>query len=79
MFLRNLLFLCVCVVIATGIGLYVYQSHPYLVWGLLFLCWLCFRLKLRADTLFRQRSSESVAVTTSGCGVGEASNDNNAH
>lgn len=64
MFLRNLLLLCFCVIVSVGIGLYVYDTHPYLVWGLLFLCWLCFRLKMRADSLFRKRSVEPIAVAS---------------
>lgn len=62
MFLRNLLFLCFCAAVAAGIGLYVYHTHTYLVWGLLFLCWLCFRLKMRADNLFGGRSMQHAAV-----------------
>ena len=52
MFLRNLLFLCFCVLVATGMGLYVYHTHAYIVWGLLAVCWLCYLLKRRAAYLF---------------------------
>ncbi len=72
MFLRNLLFLCFCVAVAVGIGLYVYHTHPYVVWGLLFLCWACFRLKLRADTLFGERAREAMTIASSGHKGGEA-------
>jgi hypothetical protein len=75
MFLRNLLFLCFCVIVAAGIGFYVFPTHAYLVWGLLFLCWACFRLKLRADSLFGRRR----AVLSSGQNGSEARSNDAAH
>jgi hypothetical protein len=46
--------------IALGIGIYVYPANPWIAWGLLFLCWVCYRLHLRAQALFgpRQRGGE---------------------
>lgn len=79
MFLRNLLFLCFCVIVVAGVGFYVYHSHAYLVWGLLFLCWVCYRLKLRADNLFAGRSAERVAVSYSGHKGGEVRSHDTAH
>lgn len=35
-----------------GLGLYVFPERPSLAWGLLFLCWACYRLRLRALRLF---------------------------
>jgi len=37
---------------AVGLGLYVFPQRPYLAWCLLFLCWACYRLRLRALRLF---------------------------
>lgn len=42
--------------IAVGIG-YLYTIQAALVWGLLFLCWACYRLRLRAIALFGPRNS----------------------
>lgn len=78
MFLRNLLFLCFCAVVAAAIGLYVYHTHAYLVWGLLFLCWACYRLKMRADTLFGERSGTSVSIGSSFAKGNETDTQNNA-
>jgi hypothetical protein len=44
------------VVAAIGMGIYVYPQRPWLVWTLLFFCWLCYRLKMRAHALYSQRS-----------------------
>lgn len=79
MFLRNLLFLCFCVVVAAGIGLYVYHTHAYVVWGLLFLCWAVFRLKMRADSLFGERSREALTVASFGHKDGEVHGSETAH
>ncbi len=37
---------------AVGLGLFVFPERPYLAWGLLFFCWACYRLRLRALRLF---------------------------
>jgi hypothetical protein len=39
-------------VAAVGLGIYVYPAQPTLVWCLLFLCWACYRLRMRALALF---------------------------
>ena len=39
-------------VIAGGFGMYVYPARPTVVWTLLFVCWACYRLHLRAVCLF---------------------------
>lgn len=65
MIFRNVLVLVFCAVAAIGIGS-IYQSHAYLVWGLLFLCWACYRIKLRAESLFGNRSAVPVSASTSG-------------
>jgi len=62
MILRKLLLFLFYAVVAAGIGFYVYQSHPHLVWGLLLLCWICYRMKMRADNLFGARR---MAIPTS--------------
>ena len=41
--------------IATAIGLYIYPTTPAVVWILLALCWVCYRLSLRAEALFGKR------------------------
>lgn len=46
-------------VAAVGLGLYVFPERPYLAWGLLFLCWACFRLRLRAVRLFGKQEAAS--------------------
>lgn len=43
--------------IVWAIWAYVYPSNPWIVWGLLFLCWVCYRLHLRAQALFGPRSA----------------------
>ena len=40
---------------ATGLGLYVFPERPWIGWALLFFCWACYRLKMRAERLFRPR------------------------
>jgi hypothetical protein len=37
---------------AIGFGHYVYPERPVLVWSLLFVCWACYRLRMRAVALF---------------------------
>lgn len=37
---------------AAGLGLYVYPTRPGLVWVLLAVCWVCYRLQMRAAALF---------------------------
>jgi hypothetical protein len=37
------------------LAVYVYPTHPVLVWVLLGLCWACFRLGLRAQKLFQKQ------------------------
>ncbi len=69
--LRKLLLVVFCAVTATGIGFYVYQTHAYLVWGLLFLCWACYRLTLRANHLFGTQNGVRVSVPLTGNQNGE--------
>ena len=65
MFLRNLLFLCLCVALIAITGLYVYPAQAAVVWGLLFLCWICYRLKLRARNIFEEPARQVVTVPIS--------------
>ncbi|MBC8101634.1 MAG: hypothetical protein H7Z41_03505 [Cytophagales bacterium] len=51
--------------VAAALAYYVYPSHPVLVWGLLGLCWACFRLSLRAKKLFGTTPPEQTAVPAS--------------
>ena len=47
---------------AVGMGFYVYPQRPWLVWVLLLFCWLCYRLKRRAEIEFgarRQKQREA--------------------
>ena len=64
MFLRNALVLSVCLILAVVCG-YVYHVNAYVVWGLLAFCWICYRLKMRADTLFGARSAATAPVRVS--------------
>lgn len=43
---------------------FVYPTHPALVWTLLGLCWVCFRLGLRAQKMFREQSIRKESATT---------------
>lgn len=56
---RNILRRCFAVaalaVVASAMGFYVYPTHPILVWSLLAVCWVCYRLALRARALFAER------------------------
>ena len=45
-------FFAVAAVVACGMGLVVYPAYPALVWALLFVCWACYRLKMRAVAQF---------------------------
>jgi hypothetical protein len=54
-----LLGLIVAAIAAIGLGIYVYPVSPTLVWCLLFLCWACYRLRMRAVALFSDRSNRS--------------------
>ena len=40
---------------AMGMGLYVYPSRPTLVWTLLAVCWICYRLHRKAQARFGKR------------------------
>jgi uncharacterized membrane protein len=51
------------VAVAVGIG-YLYTIQAALVWGLLFLCWACYRLRLRAVALFGPRDIRRSARAT---------------
>ena len=48
--------LSVFLFLAAATGLYVYPARPALVWLLLGVCWLCYRLSLRAEALFGKRA-----------------------
>ncbi|MDX2284048.1 MAG: hypothetical protein NW241_07785 [Bacteroidia bacterium] len=41
--------------LALGYGHFVYPVNPLIVWALLFFCWLCYRLHLRARRTFAPR------------------------
>ena len=62
MFLRNGMVFLACLLLAAVCG-YVYHINAYAVWGLLALCWICYRLKLRAKTLFGARVTAPVRVS----------------
>jgi hypothetical protein len=62
MLIRNVLLLAFCVAVAVGIS-HLYSSHAYLVWGLLILCGVCFMLKRRAATMFKEQSLVRVPVS----------------
>ena len=49
---------------AVGLGLYVFPERPWIGWALLFFCWACYRLKMRADRLFRPRPGDSGTTDT---------------
>ena len=49
---KVVLFFVAAAVIACGLGLMVYPAYPALVWVLLFVCWACYRLKMRAAAQF---------------------------
>jgi|GEM_PF-4629311 hypothetical protein len=62
----NGLMLLLAGAIAAGIAWYVYPVNPTLVWILLFLCWGCYRLHLRAKSLFeaqeeRRKNAEKIS------------------
>ena len=42
--------------VSVAVAYYVYPTHPALVWFLLGLCWVCYRLGLRAQFLFKNRN-----------------------
>lgn len=48
----GVLFLAIAALVSVGMGMYVYPAHPALVWTLLFVCWACYRLRLRAVAQF---------------------------
>ena len=54
-----LLGLVAATVVAVGLGVYVYPVSPTLVWCLLFLCWVCYRLRMRAVALFGTKGSRT--------------------
>ncbi len=45
----------VLIVMAVAMGFYVYPTRPALVWTLLAVCWMCYRLRLRAEARFGKR------------------------
>lgn len=50
--LRKTVYLAALALATLGLGLYVYPTRPTLVWALLGLCWVCYRLSRRAQALF---------------------------
>ena len=62
MLFRKLLFVALCAGLAV-VGGYVYYVNAYAVWGLLLFCWLCYRLKMRADMLFGKRGAATAPRT----------------
>lgn len=48
----GVVFLAAAALAAVGMGMYVYPACPALVWMLLFVCWACYRLRLRAVAQF---------------------------
>jgi len=58
--MRRVLFVLIglvaAAVVAVGLGVYVYPVSPTLVWCLLFLCWACYRLRMRAVALFGSKT-----------------------
>lgn len=45
---------------AIGMGIYVYPQRPWLVWVLLLFCWLCYRLKRRAEAMYGARRQREI-------------------
>lgn len=50
--LRKMPLIILLPLMAAGMGLYVYPTRPALVWGLLLLCWCCYRLSRHAQARF---------------------------
>lgn len=53
----SLIWVVLAGMVAIGYGAYVYHSAPVVVWGLLFFCWTCYRLRMRAIALFSERKT----------------------
>jgi hypothetical protein len=67
---KNIIGTVFLALVALALGLYVFPAQPWLAWGLLFLCWACFRLSLRAQRIFGPRrpagGAETATVAESG-------------
>jgi hypothetical protein len=66
---------------AVGMGFYVYPQRPWLVWALLLFCWLCYRLKRRAEALYgarRQRKADAENVVEDASGRFSSAPDQSA-
>lgn len=44
-------------------GLYVYPGQPSVIWGLLAFLWVCYRLRMRAVTLFTRQPVQEEAAS----------------
>ena len=59
------LFFAAAGIAALGLGLFVYPVYPALVWTLLFLCWACYRLRMRAVAQFSSLAAGRSAAPAS--------------
>ena len=55
--------LIIAALVAWGYSRYVYPAQPLAVWGLLFFCWLCYRLRRRAIETFAPRLTTAKEAT----------------
>ncbi len=55
------LMFAVIAAVALGYGIYVYPQYPALVWVMLFVCWACYRLGLRAHEIGVNREQRRVS------------------
>ncbi|GAB4453862.1 MAG: hypothetical protein OHK0029_07510 [Armatimonadaceae bacterium] len=61
---RNVVPVVLAALVALVFVVYVYPISPLAVWALLFLCWGCYRLHLRARALFDASSARPAAART---------------
>jgi hypothetical protein len=55
--LQKALFALLFLGVSVGLAYYVYPTHPVVIWSLLAVCWICFRLGLRAQRMFRDHGA----------------------
>jgi hypothetical protein len=54
--LKKVLIALILLGVSVSLVYFVYPTHPTLLWVLLGICWVCYRLGLRAQRLFRSQS-----------------------